>query len=54
MKTEIDVFEDRFIEVMQFVVNHTTFEPLGIAPGNTYDPDTAPEIDGDALRAVAR
>jgi hypothetical protein len=21
------VFEDRFIEVMQFVVNHTTFDP---------------------------
>ena len=53
---------------MQFVVNHTTFdsndeldagllavlEPLGIAPGNSYDPDTAPQIDGDALRAVAQ
>ena len=24
------------------------------APGNTYDPHTAPEIDGDALRAVAQ
>ncbi len=66
--SDFEVFEDRFIEVMQFVVNHTTFdpedeldagllavlEPLGIAPGNTYDPDTAPEIDGDALRAVAQ
>lgn len=53
---------------MQFIVNHTTFdsddaldagllavlEPPGIAPGNTYDPDTAPEIDGDALRATAQ
>jgi len=29
-------------------------EPLGIAPGNRYDPDTAPEIDGEALRAVAQ
>ena len=66
--TDFEVFEDRFIEVMQFVVNHTTFdpndeldagllavlEPLGIAPGNSYDPDTAPEINGDALRAVAQ
>ncbi len=66
--SDFEVFEDRFIEVMQFVVNHTTFDPndeldagllavlkpLGIAPGNTYDPDTAPEIDGEALRAVAQ
>jgi hypothetical protein len=28
--------------------------PLGIAPGNTYDAGTAPEIDGDALRSVAQ
>ncbi len=66
--SDFEIFEDRFIEVMQFVVNHTTFDtndeldagllaalaPLGIAPGNTYDPDTAPEIDGDALRDVAQ
>jgi hypothetical protein len=66
--SDFEIFEDRFIEVMQFVVNHTTFdpedeldagllavlEPLGIAPGNAYDPDTAVEIDGDALRAVAQ
>ena len=66
--SDFEVFEDRFIEVMQFVVNHTTFdpndeldagllavlEPHGIAPGKAYDPDTAPEIDGDALRAVAQ
>jgi hypothetical protein len=66
--SDFEVFEDRFIEVMQFVVNHTTFDPkdeldagllavlkpLGIAPGNSYDPDTAPETDGAALRAVAQ
>ncbi len=66
--SDFEIFEDRFIEVMQFVVNHTTFDPndeldagllavlapLGIAPGKTYDPDTAPEIDGAALRAVAQ
>jgi hypothetical protein len=66
--SDFEIFEERFIEVMQFVVNHTTFdpddkldagllavlEPLGIEPGKAYDTDTAPEIDGDALRAVAQ
>lgn len=66
--SDFEIFEDRFIEVMQFVVNHTTFdpdvemdvsllaalEPLGIVPGKTFDPTTAPEIDGDALRVVAQ
>jgi hypothetical protein len=64
--SDFEIFEDRFIEVMQFVVNHTTFDPedeldagllaalkpLGIVPGKTYDPDAAPEIDGAQLRAV--
>ncbi|MFC3616117.1 DUF1214 domain-containing protein [Lutimaribacter marinistellae] len=66
--SDFEIFEDRFIEVMQFVANHTTFdpndaldagllavlEPLGIQPGKPFDPDTAPEIDGDELRAVAQ
>jgi len=66
--SDFEIFEDRFIEVMQFVVNHTTFDPedeldagllaalkpLGIVPGKTYDPDAAPEIDGAELRAVAQ
>jgi len=66
--SDFEIFEDRFIEVMQFVVNHTTFDPqdemdagllaalkpLGIAPGKTYDPDAAPAIDGAELRAVAQ
>lgn len=66
--SDFEIFEERFIEVMQFVVNHTTFdpdvemdtallaalEPLSIVPGKTFDPGTAPEIDGDALRAVAQ
>jgi hypothetical protein len=66
--SDFEIFEDRFIEVMQFVVNHTTFDPedeldagllaalkpLGIVPGKTYDPDAAPEIDGAQLRAVAQ
>ena len=66
--SDFEIFEDRFIEVMQFVVNHTTFDPedkldagllaalkpLGIVPGKIYDPDAAPEIDGAELRAVAQ
>ena len=66
--SDFEIFEDRFIEVMQFVVNHTTFDPddeldagllaalkpLGIEPGKDYDPDTAPEVDGEALRNVAQ
>lgn len=66
--SDFEIFEDRFIEVMQFVVNHATLDPndeldvellealapLGIAPGTFYDPETAPEIDETALRQVAQ
>jgi hypothetical protein len=52
---------------MQFVFNHTTFnpnneidqgvlaayKPLGIEPGKQYDPATAKQIDGKRFRAVA-
>ncbi|WP_221630179.1 DUF1214 domain-containing protein [Synechococcus sp. BSA11S] len=64
---DFEIFEDRFLEVMQFVVNHTTFnpkndldtalltilKPLGVEPGKAYDPDTVAEIDGAALRRTA-
>jgi hypothetical protein len=50
-KTDFDIFENNLLEVMQFVFNHTTFdpndeidqkllaayEPLGVAPGRAYD-----------------
>jgi hypothetical protein len=66
--SDFEIFEDRFVEVMQFVVNHTSFDPkdeldagllaalkpLGIVPGKPYDPDAAPNIDGAELRAVAQ
>jgi hypothetical protein len=66
--SDFEIFEDRFIEVMQFVVNHTSFDPkdeldagllaalapLGVEPGKMYDPETAPQIDGVALREVAQ
>ncbi len=66
--SDFEIFEDRFTEVMQFVVNHATLdpddeldagllkvlEPLGVKVGKTFDPETAPEIDGQALRKVAQ
>ncbi|MBW4934358.1 DUF1214 domain-containing protein [Marinobacter sp. F4206] len=65
--SDFEIFEDRFLEVMQFVVNHTTFdpsneldnallealEPLGVEPGKDFDPETVVEIDGAALREIA-
>lgn len=65
--SDIEIFQDRFLEVMQFVVNHTTFDPdneldnallkrlqpLGVKPGKTFDPDSVADIDGAALREAA-
>jgi hypothetical protein len=65
--SDFEVFEERFLEVMQFVVNHTTFDsdneldsallkilkPLGLEPGKAFDPDTVADIDGTALREAA-
>ncbi len=66
-KTDFDIFENNLLEVMQFVFNHTTFdpndeidqkllaayEPLGVAPGRAYDSLRVVEIDGARIRAVA-
>ena len=66
-KTDADVFGDNLLEVMQFVFNHTTFDPddqidqgllaaykpLGIEPGEQYDPDTVKPIDGERFRREA-
>jgi hypothetical protein len=65
--SDFEIFEDRFLEVMQFVVNHTTFDsedeldvalleilkPLGVEPGKKFDPDAVARIDGKALRKTA-
>ena len=65
--TDFDIYENNFTEVMQFVANHTTFdpeneldqaflqalEPLGIVPGKAHDPKSYAEIDGEVLRTVA-
>ena len=57
---DADIFENNLLEVMQFVFNHTTFDPnneldreilaaykpLGIVPGQPYDAAKVAEIDG--------
>jgi len=66
-KTDVDVYGTNFLEVMQFVVNHTTFDPnneveknfldamkqLGIEPGKTFDKNKVAEIDVVHLRSLA-
>lgn len=66
-QTDFDIFENNLLEVMQFVFNHTTFdpndeidqkllavyEPLGVVPGAEYDPSATTQIDGARFRAVA-
>jgi hypothetical protein len=60
------VFTNNFQEAMQFVFNHTTFDPknemdqaalaafktVGVEPGKKYDADQVPEIDGKQLAAM--
>ena len=66
-RTDSDVYENNFLEVMQFVTNHTTFDPkdkidndflaamksLDIEPGKRFDENNAASIDGKQFRAVA-
>ncbi len=66
-RSDFDIFENNLLEVMQFVFNHTTFdpndeidqkllavyEPLGVAPGRDFDPSRVAKIDGARFRAVA-
>ena len=66
-ETDIDTFANNLLEVMQFVFNHTTFdpgseldqkllaayEPLGVVPGQPYDPDRVAKLDTTRMRKVA-
>ncbi len=66
-KTDFDIFENNLLEVMQFVFNHTTFDPddeldrqllaaykpLGVVPGRPFDPAKVAKIDGARFRQVA-
>src|SRR5688500_8889696 len=61
------VFKKNFLEVMQFVFNHTSFDPnndmdnevlkamkkLGVVPGKAYDSTRVAQIDGARLAAIA-
>ena len=62
-----DVFENNFLEVMQFVFNHTTFDPkdeldqgvlaalkpLGVEPEKVFDATKVAAIDGKKFRTIA-
>jgi hypothetical protein len=66
-KTDFDTFQNNLLEVMQFVFNHTTFDPqneldqkllaaykpLGVVPGKAYDSDGVAKLDGKRVRRVA-
>ena len=66
-KTDADIFENNLLEVMQFVFNHTTFdpefeldqkvlaafEPLGIIPGKEYNPEQAVKINGKKFKDIS-
>ncbi len=66
-ESDLDVFENNLLEVMQFVFNHLTFDendtmdqavlavykPLGIEPGKKYDPEKGIKIDGKRFRDMA-
>jgi hypothetical protein len=61
------VFKNDFLEVMQFIFNHVTFdpndpmdkevlaifEPLGVKPGQTFDKNKVAKIDGNRLAEIA-
>jgi hypothetical protein len=67
-KTDADIFGNNLLEVMQFVFNHTTFDPnnkidqgvlaaykpLGVEPGKPYNPATVKPIDGERFRSMAK
>jgi hypothetical protein len=66
--TDIGIYENNFLEVMQFVFNHTTFDPkdkmdqavlaalkpLGVEPGKAYDAKKVAKIDGKKLAEAAK
>jgi hypothetical protein len=66
-ETDLDVYGDNLLEVMQFVFNHATFDPedpldrnvldgfaaLGVVPGEAYDPGSVAAVDGVRFREIA-
>jgi len=66
--TNEGIYENNFLKVMQFVFNHTTFDPkdkmdqavlaavkpLGVEPGKAYEPDAVAKIDGKKFADAAK
>ena len=66
-KTDADIYGNNLLQVMQFVFNHTTFDPnfeldrkvlalyapLGVVPGKKYNPEKVAKIDGKKFRAIS-
>jgi len=66
--TDMRVFTGSFLEVMQFVVNHTTFDPademdrgllaalkpLGVEPGRTFDPNSTVQLDKTRVEQIVK
>jgi hypothetical protein len=66
-ETDADLFKNNLLEVMQFVFNHTTFDPdnqmdkailaiyarLGVEPGNEFNPKNVVKIDGKKFRDIS-
>ena len=66
-ETDADIFKNNLLEVMQFVFNHTTFDPdnqmdkailaiyarLGVEPGNEFNPKNVVKIDGKKFRDIS-
>ena len=66
--TDFGIFENNFLEVMQFVFNHITFDPkdkmdqavlavfkpLGVEPGKVYDTSAVAKINGKKFADVAK
>jgi hypothetical protein len=66
-KRDEDIFGNNLLEVMQFVFNHSSFdpkdkldqavlaayEPLGVVPGQAFDPAKVAKIDGKKFREVS-
>jgi len=62
------VFKNNFLEAMQFVFNHISFDPnndmdkavlasmkkLGVQPGKEFDPDKVAELDGKRVAEIAK
>jgi len=65
--TDVNIFEENLAEVIQFVMNHTTFDendemdqaflaafkPFGIAPGNTFDAEKAQVLSNKRISEIA-